>query len=452
MADEANKVLSGFLKRIQKNALLRKTLAVCLLLALLAAAVFFVYDFTPRHYALSITGGDILSNRHYLARVLQQEAGNAGVALDVKPVSGSQEALALVEQGKLDMAFIQGGLENHYPHVVHVATVAPELLHFLVRPEIKEISDLRGRLVNLGSRQGGTRVIAKQVLEFSGLTEGVHYVEANLGAEQLLAMRAEKLPDAIVITSFAPSDIADFLIKQRGYTLLEIPFPASLALRLGWVADSKILAYMYNVKPPVPGRDIKTVGVNLHLVANEKVDPRAIYQVLESLFSPALEVRLKMKIDESLITTPSGFALSEGTKLFMARKNPLLSAATLDKIKALFGLILSVASTLLVIYKWFSGEPLEPEKPATDDQAFADYIGQVAGVEKDFNASRSQGGLTPESMHALQERLSAIKDEALARLRGARLDNNQLPQNLLMAIADTRARMGGNGDLQALQR
>jgi TRAP-type uncharacterized transport system substrate-binding protein len=370
MANEANKILAGFLQRIQRNAMLRKALAVCLLLVLLGAAAFFVYDFMPRHYALTITGGDILSNRHYLTRILQQEAAGNGVALQVTPISGSQEALSLLHEGKLDLAFIQGGLENYYPNVVHVATVAPELLHFLVRPDIKDISELRGKLVNLGARQGGTRVIAKQVLQFSGLTEGVHYVEANLSSEELLGMRREKLPDAIVITSFAPSDIADYLIKQRGYSLLEIPFPASLALRLGRVADSKILAYTYNVKPPVPARDIKTVGVNLHLVANKHVDPRAIYQVLESLFSPALEVRLNLKISESQLTTPSGYPLSAGTKLFMERKNPLFSAATLEKIKSLFGLILSIASTVLVVLKWFRGEPLEPDKPATDNHAF----------------------------------------------------------------------------------
>lgn len=441
MANEADKILSGFLRRIQRNALLRKTLALCLLLALLGAAVFFIYDIAPRHYALSITGGDILSNRHYLARRLAEEAADNGVALQVDPVAGSQEALELLEEGKLDLAFIQGGLDNHYPHVVHVATVAPELLHILVRPEIKDISELRGKLVNLGARRGGTRVIAKQVLEFSGLTDGIGYVESNFASEDLLSLRADKLPDAIVVTSFAPSDIVEYLVKERGYNLLEIPFPASLALRLGWVADSKILAYTYNVKPPVPSRDIKTVGVNLHLVARHDVDSRAIFQVLESLFSPSLEARLKMKLDESQLTIPSGFHLSEGTKLFLARKNPLFSSATLDRIKALFGLLLSVGSTILVIFKWFRGEPLEPERAPTDDRAFLDYFGQVAQIEKTFDASRSQGSLTPQSRDALQEKLSVLKADAMARLAGARFDNDQLPQSLLLAIADARAKL-----------
>lgn len=441
MANEAEKILSQFLTRLQRNALVRKLLAVGLLLTLLCVVAYFAYDVMPRHYALTISGGDIVSNRHYLAKSLQEEAVSHGVSLDVRPVGGSQEALALMDAGKLDLAFIQGGLENSYPHVVHVATVAPELLHVLVRPDIKEIGGLRGKLVNLGSKKGGTRVIARQVLEFSGLTEGIDYVESNIAPEDLLSMRADKLPDAIIITSFAPSDVADYLVKQHGFRLLEIPFPASLALRLGWVADSKILAYMYNVSPPVPASDIKTIGVNLHLVASDKVEPRAIFKVLDSLFSPSLEVHLKMKMDENLLTVPSGFELSEGTKMFIARKNPPFSRETLDQLQALFGLLLSIASTVLVVVKWFLGVPAEPEQAPKDDAAFVDHLGQVAALEKAFGQLAARGAPAADAVDDLLARLAAIKADALARMAGATLDNPQLPHSVLLAIADARARI-----------
>ncbi len=441
MANEADKILSAFLKRLQKNAHIRKALALVLLVTLLGVAAYFIYEILPRNYALKITGGDILSNRHFLAKSLQEEVASNGVSLEIKPTAGSQEALQQVDDGKLDFAFIQGGLDLPYPNVVHVATVAPELLHFLVRPTIMDISDLRGKRVNLNSKKGGTRVIAKQVLEFSGLRDGIDYVESNISTEELLTMRPDRLPEAIVITSFAPSDVVDYIVKHHGYKLLEIPFPSSLALRLGWVADSKILAFMYNVQPAVPRTDIKTIGVNLRLVANKNVDPRAMFKVLESLFSPDLEVRLKIKMDEKQILTSAGYPPSEGTKMFMDRKNPLFSNATLDKIKALFGLLLSVGSTLLVIFKWFRGDALEPEKPATDDQLFIDYIAQVLAVENAYSERAVQGQLNAQEAHDFDVKLSAIKTHALGRLGKANFDNSQLPQCLMLAITDTRAKM-----------
>lgn len=440
MTNEADKILFKVLKKLQQNEQIRKSIAVAILLILSGVAGYFIYEVLPRHYALNITGGNILSNRHYLAKILQEEILHTGISMEIKPTAGSQEALELVSEGKLDFAFIQGGLDLPYPNVVHVATVAPELLHIMVREDIKDISGLRGKRVNLGSKKGGTRVIAKQVLDFSGLHEGIDYVESNIATEELLAMHPDRLPDAIVITSFAPADIADYIIKERGYKLIEIPFPSSLALRLGWVADSKILAYMYNVEPAVPNRDIKTIGVNLHLVANKDVDARAVFKVLDTLFSPDLAVRLKVKMDEANILTSASYPLASGTKLFLDRHNPLFSNETLDKIKALFGLILSVGSTLLVIFKWFKGEPIEPEEPPTADKNFIEYIARVVALEKDYNESRAAGNLSQAELNTFDLKLSAIKAEAFANLGDANFINPQLPQNLLLAITDVRAR------------
>lgn len=434
MANEAQKILDDWLSRLRRNERVRKLLAGCAVLVLLVLAAGFLHDAMPRQYALTMTGGDILSNRHFVARQLQHAAANYGVALKLEPLAGTEEALRAVDEGRIDLALIQDGLDNKYPNLVHVASVVPEQLHFLVKPGIKDIAGLRGKLVNLGSRGGGTRIVARQVLEFSGLDAGVDFVEANLSGEELLRMRVERLPDAIVITSHAPSDAAEFLIRERGYTLLEIPFPASLALRLGWVADSKILAYTYSVKPPVPPRDIKTVGVNMHLVAHRNVEPRAVFQVLESLYSPALSASLKLKIDESQLNVPSGYPLSEGSQRFIERKNPLLSAATLDRIKALFGLILSVASTVLVVVRWFQGEAPEEPKPPADDQRFVAWLQEVTDIER---AMLESPGIAQQK--ALQQRLLAIKSEALACLGTARLDNPRLVDALLAALADARS-------------
>ena len=68
------------------------------LLTLLGIAGHFVFEILPRTYHLKISGGDLLSNRHFLARSLQSEATDHGVSLQVIPAQGSQEALALLDQ------------------------------------------------------------------------------------------------------------------------------------------------------------------------------------------------------------------------------------------------------------------------------------------------------------------------------------------------------------------
>ncbi len=441
MTNEARGLLNDWLKRVQRNERIRKTLAFLLIMVLLGIAGHYVYEVLPRTYSMKITGGDILGNRHYLAGALRDEVLPHGVSLDVLPSEGSQEALAEVSEGKLDFALIQGGLELPYPNVSHVANLAPELLHFLVRPDIKDIAGMRGMRINLGSKKGGTRVIAKQLLAFSGMQDGVDYVETNLGTEDLLSMRKERMPEVIVITSFAPSNIADYIVRQHGYSLLEIPFPSALALRQGWVADTKVMAYMYSVQPPVPARDVKTVGVNLQLVANSNLDPRAVFKVLEAVYSPGLQMRLKMKFDEDNILESSNYPLSSGTRLFMDRKDPFLSQATLRKIESLFGLILSVASTLIVVFKWFKGAPPDAPKPETDDAFFVELAERALAVDSSIDAS-PDGLLSHEQKDALQRELSDIKATAMRRLssNGPLANTNIVPQ-LFATISDSRARL-----------
>jgi len=437
MANEAQGLLNDFLKRLQRSDRIRQGLAWVLLLVLLSFAGHYVYEVLPQHYSLKITGGDILGNRHYLASALRDEVATTGLLLDVLPTKGSQEALALVSEGKLDLALIQGGLDLPFARVNHVATLEPELLHFLVRPDIKDMAGLRGKRINLGSKSGGTRVIAKQLLEFSGMKDGVDYVETNLDTEELLAQRKDRLPEVIVITSFAPSNVADYIVQQFGYSLLEIPFPSSLALRLGWVADSKIMSYMYSVQPAVPPRDQKTVGVHLQLVANAQVDPRAVFKLLEGLYSPDLQVRLKMKMNEDNILSSASYPLSDGTRLFMERKNPLFSSATLKRIEALFGLVLSVGSTLIVVFKWFRGAPPETPVPVTEDALFVTLIERVLALDKQLDER------PVIDLKALELELSDVKAQALQRIQAnAVLSNAALVPNLLAALADTRARLG----------
>lgn len=334
-----------------------RLLAALVLVVLCGVAARSLTELVPRRHALTISGTDITSNRHFFAKALQEAAAGNGVDLELHSTAGSQEALALVAAGQLDLAFVQGGLDLPAPDVVQVATVTSELLHFLVRPGIDDFAGLRGHRVNLNARKGGTRIVARQILAFAGLREGFDYVESNIPTEDLLTLRGDRLPDAIVLTSFVPSDVVDYLVRQQGYRLLDVPFAAAFALRHDWAAQADIGAFTYSAAPPVPPHALKTVGVKLSLVANRHVDAQAVYRLLESLYGPALENRVGMHLDEAAILSATAYPPSAGTRLFIDRNKPLFSRELFDRLKAAVGLVVSIYSGLLVVFKWFRQVP-----------------------------------------------------------------------------------------------
>lgn len=445
MSDDYTQVLQNTLARVQASDTARKAVGLLLIGVFLAVSAYFVYDLLPRRHHLTITGGEITGNRHFLAKVLEEEARNHGVALKIVPTRGSIEALEKLESGELDLALSQGGLEPGFNNVDHVATLAPELIHFIVKPEIQSVHDLRGKVINLGGKSGGTRIVAQSILRISGLEDGVDYVETNFSNDRIITMRPEQLPDVVVNVSFQPSFIADFLVKERGYTVLEIPFPGSLALRMGWAANATILGYTYGIDPAVPERDIKTVAVNLHLLANADVPPRAIQAVLEALYSPAVASRTRIVLDEADILLPSGFPLSPGTLAFTARKEPLLSSELMEQVKAAAGLAFSLLSGLLIAVRWFRGKPIQE---TFHDAEIKSAIAEVAAIERrlieigdGMGDGAGDGAGDRSEWDALDRRLAALRTGVLERMGDLRLNDPSLVAILLAAESGARNRL-----------
>jgi TRAP-type uncharacterized transport system substrate-binding protein len=413
---ESDAVLKRLLDFLQRDRRIRIALGVIIVGALVAYAARSAYNLYPRSYRLTITGGDILTNRHYLAKVLQNEARKKGITLTVQPVRGTLPALEQVAEGKLDLAFIQGGLEATQPNIEHVATVLPELVHLLVKPGIKGLGNLEGRSVNMGVKPSAMRDIFLMLTHFSGYKENVDFVETNYSPEQLLALPAHKMPDAILTVSSVPSYLVELLVERHGYQVAEIPIPESLALRFGWASNGQILAYTYDLTPPVPEKNIVTVAVNMHLVANPKVDPLAISKLLEVLYSPAVANVLRQPIDEKRIAVPSGYPLSAGLTTYLTRNDSLFTTENWNKLSNLFGLVMSFGGMSLVVTKWFRGA--EP-KPETHDKEFHGYLAAVAGFEKEMAAIEAMDAPGPAEQaraRAVRDGLHALRISILERL------------------------------------
>jgi TRAP-type uncharacterized transport system substrate-binding protein len=431
---EAENILSSeALTKFQQKAWFRKTVASVLIVVILALTGYFAYGFIPKNYTLRITGGDILGNRHLIAKILKDEAASYGVNLIIEPTEGSIEAVKRVSEGKLDLALVQSGLEDKPANVHHVATLPAEVTHFLVKPSISEIEDLKGKIINTGSKSDGTRVTTKQVLDFSNLDAGVDYIETNYNFEQLVKMKDDKLPDAIVNISYSPSFVADFFVKERGYKVMELPFPPSLALRYGWVGEgAKILAFTYNTLPPVPAKDIVAVGVNLQLIANSEVNPKAISKLLEALYSPTVVNRINQKVDEASITTAASYPISPGTKAYLSRNDSFFSQETMEQLKNLLGLLFTVGSSSMIMMKWLKGGRLD------DDDEIKEYITLVSNIEKEIGAMEQRGAFDLGELTQLSFKLTSLKSDALEKYNKIKLKDPALMDTFLASVTDTR--------------
>ncbi len=355
MADLKTHVVTH-LEKARRHEKGRRILAIALITLLLLISGKLIFNLIPRNYVLSITAGSLLSERHFLAKILQDEAAEHFLSLRIAKSTGSLDALDLVNSGKIDLAFITGGVANTFPNVRHVATLPPEFIHFLVKPHITNLDELKSKVINVGERGENSRNLAHQILSQLHLAANLDYAETNFSDEELIGMRFEKLPDAIVEVSYAPSVLVDYFVKKHNYRVLEMAFPASLAKRLSWITDVTLGGFMYSIVPPVPPNNIPLAGVHLHLVANSKVEPKAIVELLKILYGPQIKNRFSLKLDEDDMLIPSGYPISEGSINYLESKTPIFTTEFTDKIKTMFELLLSLGSIFLLIWKWFKSD------------------------------------------------------------------------------------------------
>jgi NMT1-like family len=282
----------------------------------------------PTHQVHIVT--DLVPLRKALAEQIRAEGSRHG--LDVVLSSkhyGALEALKEVDApNEFKLALVPGGITaGQYANVRTVTTLTTEPLHVLVRPELADrgFAALRGKRINIGPVTTCSHHLAREVLEFVGLTpstkssSGGYVLEttspedlsgeltrmASLG-EQERAQAVGKLPDAVMFLASMPSQLARQLVRGIGYHFLPVPFGEAFCLdRLNpsnsngvrvdraALTTSVIPTYTYGADPPVPAKACPTISAPLLLVAQDDTDPDVVYHLLEIVHDSPLTSALR---------------------------------------------------------------------------------------------------------------------------------------------------------------
>lgn len=360
-SNEAYDILYNLLDKAQRNHRVRRIIAILLVVAMLAVLAYFVEGLLPKQYRLSISGGDILAKRHYLVKILQQEGLRNGLELDVNPIENNADALAAVSSGELDLALVPSGSGIRIPDVEHVASLPPETVHLLVRPEITDLNGLKGRVVNTGVLGEYKRELAAGLLANAGLYPDIAYVETQYSDEDMMGMRADRLPDALFSISYMPSYLTDYFVQVHGYQLIAMDFADSISYRYSWASPTEIPVGIYRVDPAVPAENLTTLGVAIEIIAHSGADPKAVAVFLETLYQSSADTVIHQPIVEEDGNTYSVFPLSPGTVQYLKRDQSIFTLEFVDSVKNIAGSIMAFLSTLIVVVRWFKGKKKEEE-------------------------------------------------------------------------------------------
>lgn len=248
------------------------------------------------------TGGEGGTYYAYGSALSPLIAEATGQPVEVKPTTGSEANLRLLEGDIAHLAIIQSdtlqysGDGGNYAAVAGLYTEACQII-VSQSSGITSIRDLAGKRVSVGAEESGVTRNAEQILMANGLTTDMMTVSRLSFADSAAAMERGDI-DAFFCTAGAPTTAVSELAEKVDIRLLS---PDQRTI------EQLVSLYQCYAPCTIPAgtykgqdEDVSTLGVRAVLVAGSGLDEAVVGQITAALFDRNAEIQSAVSIDASL--------------------------------------------------------------------------------------------------------------------------------------------------------
>ncbi|MGE3776670.1 MAG: hypothetical protein AB7F89_05765, partial [Pirellulaceae bacterium] len=243
-------------------------------------------------------------------------------------IRGSREAADAVSSGRVDLAFIQGGIPIP-PELPRLETSQPEVALLFLRSSIEEVPEVRRVLTSIADE--GSHAVAQRFAQVWQLEGQVRYLHewTQLTEDPNYAIPADV--DAVFVVK-DPADEktlhASGRLAAAGFRLAPLDLGAR-AGRMEFLRPYVLPAGYLQSDPEFPNGEIETYAVATYLVARSGLTPRLL-----ATASRLLEGRPPTITEQGYEIT-----VSEASELFQG-------------IEAFLGILINIALAFLALLGW----------------------------------------------------------------------------------------------------
>ena len=258
-------------------------LALLLVLAGFLLAYQFVEPAPPK--VISLATGSPTGAYHAFGLALRDSLAANDIELKLLNSAGSDENVAFLAKGTVDIALMQGGTPREgvagSEHLRALASLYYEPLWIFHRldPAPTRLSELAGRRVNRGVTGSGTRRLADELLTLNNMASETFSELDTVTASQ--ALQAGEL-DALFMVSGETSPEVQTLLQAPGIALMDLPRAKAYHLHRRYLSPLQLPPGAINLATERPPRQQQLIGVTAMLVAREDLHPALVDLVLLS--------------------------------------------------------------------------------------------------------------------------------------------------------------------------
>ena len=263
-----------------------------------AVALYVAYQFVepapPKRMVVS-TGSEDGAYHAFATRYAELLAHN-GIELEIRSSSGSGENLERLRRGEVDLAFVQGGVDDParpapfakpVPGEVRLKTlgsVAYEPVWVFYRHErrIDTLQPLAGKRLAVGESGSGVRGVVTQLLAANGMaTQGRHLLPIT-GLEAAEALLRGDV-DAAFIVSAPEGAVVQALLHAVGVRVMSFGQAEAYARRFSFLSRIVLPRGVVDLERDIPPRDTALLATTANVVVRDTLHPALASLLLQAM-------------------------------------------------------------------------------------------------------------------------------------------------------------------------
>ena len=264
-----------------------------LAIVLLALAYWWLDPMPPRQITLAT--GPAQSAYDEFGKRYAKELAKHGIKVQLLPSQGSAENLLLLQQGRADIGFVQGG-SNETPtdaaselEAMGSLFVEPVWLFYRhdsarkLKPDAKlnALSELKGLRVNVGTDGSGVPSLMDKLFEANRIDKSRMVLSKLEQTSAVVAFLNGEL-DALVFASAPESLMVQMLLQTPGIHLMDFAQSEAYSRRFTFLTPVTLPRGVVDLANDIPPQNVRLIASTTTLVARQEVHP-----ALMQLFSQA---------------------------------------------------------------------------------------------------------------------------------------------------------------------
>lgn len=345
-----------------------KFLNVTLLMIILAIGLFYLtaqfIQPSPKKEITIATGSK--SGRYYETALKYKELlEKEKVTVNIINTTGSIENLELVQQNKVDIAFVQNGSIKDTTNIEALASVYNEPLWIFYNKSLENfeyIKDLNSKKISVGEKKSGTEDLTLEILNTNGINSENSQL-LNYSSEQAKdALIAEEI-DAMFLVTSANTKIIKELLQDKDVGLFSFRRANAYSKKFTYLNTVNLYEGTINLQKNFPNEDKKLLATTALLVVHKDFSDELIRILLKKVKEVHSTKSMFSQADEFPTLNGITIPINEEAERYMIYGDtwlekifPYWIASNVDRLKILLipliTLMIPIFKGVFPLYRW----------------------------------------------------------------------------------------------------